>query len=72
MIKNSQWGIRKLKNASEKSAYKEFVIEREKSRRDIDTQLDRIAGGFQKNESSEESHELEMDGYRNTGGGGEY
>ena len=34
----------------------------------MDTQIDRIADEFPKNERSEESHELEREEYQNTGG----
>ena len=52
------------------SEYKEFIIERTKSQRDIDTQIDRVDDEFQKNGSSEERHELGIEEYRNSGGRG--
>ena len=45
----------------------EFIIDRAKSHQAIDTQIDRIADVFRKNESSEGSYELERKEYRNTG-----
>ena len=60
--------IRKLQSELEKGEYREFIIERSKSPHEIDTEIDRISGGFQQNESSEESYELEREEYRNYGG----
>ena len=37
----------------------------------IDTRINRLSGEFQKNESSEESHELGREWYQNSGGLGE-
>ena len=69
LIKNSQGGIRRMPNDLERSGYKEFIIDRAKSQQDIDTKIDRIDDEFRKNESSEESHELEREEYQNTGNG---
>ena len=54
----------------EEAEYKEFIIGRSKSHQEIDTQIDRIADEFQKNENSEESYDLQGEGYRNYGGWG--
>ena len=61
---------RQIKERCGKSEYKEFIIDIAKSQQYIDTQIGRISDEFQKNESSEESHELEREEYRNTGGWG--
>ena len=46
------------------SEFNDSVMGRAKSQQAIDTQIDRLAGELQKNESSEEIHELESEGYR--------
>ena len=42
----------------------DFITDCTKSQQETDTQIDRLAGEFQKNESSEGSHELEREGYQ--------
>ena len=59
--------ISKSKKEVEKEEYKGFIIDRSRYRPEIDTQIGRIAGEFQKNENAEESHELEREGYQNSG-----
>ena len=59
------------KKEAEKGEYKEFIIDRSQPRPEIDTQIDRIADEFRKNENSEESYELESDEYQNSGGRGD-
>ena len=54
------------------SEYKAFIIDHAEFQQDIDTQIDRVADEFQKDESSEASHELEREEYRNTGDGKKY
>ena len=53
-----------MKNDIEKSEFKDFVTDRTKSQQEIDTQLDRSDGGFQKNESSGGSRKLEREEYQ--------
>ena len=48
-----------------------MIVDWSKSQQEIDTQIDRLADEFRKNESSDEIHELERDGGRNSGGSGE-
>ena len=62
---------RQIKERCGKSEYKEFIIDIAKSQQYIDTQIGRISDEFQKNESSEESHELEREEYRDTAESGE-
>ena len=57
-----------MKNDLGRSGYKEFIIDRAKSHHAIDTQIDRISDEFQRDESSEESYDVERGEYRNTGG----
>ena len=49
----------------EESEFNDFIIARAKSHHEIDTQIERLADEFQKNESSDESsdesHELERE-----------
>ena len=54
-----------------KSEFKDFIIGRTKSQQEIDTPIDRMGGELRKNESSEESHELEREEYRDTAESGE-
>ena len=68
LIKNSQWGVRKSNNELGKGEYREFVIDRSISQKEIDTMIDRIADEFQKNESSAESYELGIEEYQNSVG----
>ena len=71
LIKNSQ-GKQENEERFGESEYKGFIIDRAKPQQEIDTQIDRMDDGLQKNESPEESHELEREEYRNTGGGGKF
>ena len=57
-----------MKNDLGRSGYKEFIIDRAKSQQEIATQIDRISDEFQRDESSEESYDVERGEYRNTGG----
>ena len=47
-----------MENGLGGSEFKEFIIDRAESPNEIDTQIDRVGGEFQKNGSCEESHEL--------------
>ena len=44
-----------------------MVIDRSKSQQEIGTRIGRLSDEPRKNESSEDSHELEREGYRNYG-----
>ena len=48
-----------------------MIIDRSESQREIDTQIDRLDGEFQKNASAAESHELERAAFQNSGDWGE-
>ena len=63
-IKNLEIQIKRTKTDLEKSEFKDFIIDRTKSQQEIDTQIDRLADEFQKDESSEESHELAREEYQ--------
>ena len=63
-IKNSRIRIGRMENDLGKREFKDYIIGRAKSQQEMDTQIDRMADEFRKNESSEEIHELEREGYR--------
>ena len=67
-MKNPQGKIRKLKREIEKGEFGGLIIDRSQAQQDVDTQIDRRGGEFEKKESSAEIHELERDGSRNSGG----
>ena len=46
-----------------------MTIGRSKSHQEMDTQMDRLADEFRKNESADETHELERDVGQNSEGG---
>ena len=50
-----------------KGEFKDFIIDRAKSPREIDTRIDRPADEFQKNESSDWIRELEREDYHGFG-----
>ena len=67
-MKNLQGKIRNLKKEIEKWEFEGLVVDLSKSQQGIDTQIDRLAGEFRKNESPDGIHELERDCGRNSGG----
>ena len=60
--------ISKQNKEIEKWEFGELIIGRSDSQQGIDTQIDRLAGEFRKNESPDGIHELERDCGRNSGG----
>ena len=61
LIKNLKIQIKTMENDLEKGEFKDFIIDRDKSQHEFDTQIDRLGDGFRGDESSEESHESERE-----------
>ena len=61
-MKNSNGRIKKLQKEIEKGEFKGPIIDRAKSQHEIDTQIDQLAGEFQKTERSAGISEVARDG----------
>ena len=67
--KESEGQNTKIEERNRKREFKGLVVGRSKSLQEIGTQIDRLADEFQKGKkgSSEEIHDLDRDGDRNSG-----